>query len=317
MRTFTSAMLGGVLVSLGAVAAPPPARVAVTGDRVCLRAGPLDRAEVVCQVSTNDTLVALDLSAEWVPVVPPGSAAMFVSADWVSNGVVTGGDVYVRCGPGANYPPLGYVQKGDRVEVRRREGAWLQVAPPPGVRVWINRRYVSPLVSEPNQPLTAADKSAPAPIPGIQSVENRTVAESAHRSAESAHLLAASVSTAAPPAALRQAVTGVPERVSEVVRSAPVVQEAPVVVPLDASACLPVYSGLVDRCEWVVRRPTEYRIVRRDSKNRLTTVCFVSGKPEEMRRLLGRSVRVSGVPLGMHDTRIPIVSAGNLTVVEE
>jgi uncharacterized protein YgiM (DUF1202 family) len=321
MHRLMFAILSGVLVSLGSAAEPPPIRVAVTGDRVCLRAEPLDRAEVVCQVSTNDTLEAYDLSAEWVPVVPPVSAVMFVSAAWVSNGVVTGNDVYVRCGPGQNYPPLGYVQKGDRVGVRGNDGAWLRVAPPPGVMLWVNRRYVSQRDTVPPQPLVVAGIPSSPDSKG-QPYDNRCGGEPAKVGAEVANPPLAAVSgkgnkaDISPTLSSREVSSG-PENVSEAISPVTVVSETAVVIPSDSAQCLPVYIGIVDRCEWLIRRPADYRIIRQGTKDRQTTVCFVSGESEQLRRLQGKSVRVSGIPLGMHDTRIPIVSAGNITIVEQ
>jgi hypothetical protein len=321
MHRFFFAILGGMLFSLGSAAEPPSIRVAVTGDRVCLRAEPLDRAEVVCQVSTNDTLEAFDLSAEWVPVIPPVSAVMFVSAAWVSNGVVTGNDVYVRCGPGANYPPLGYLQKGDRVGVRRKDGAWLQVAPPPGVTLWVNRRYVSPRDSVPPPPLIVAGRPS-AGSKAQPEEDHRRVVEPEKMGAEVTNpprAVAAGIGHEAGivPVPSRKEVTSEPGRVNEAISPVPVVSETAVVIPSETAQFLPVYIGVVDRCEWVIRRPAEYRIIRKGSKNRQTTVCFISGESAQLKRLLGKSVSVSGIPLGMHDMSIPIVSAGNITIVEK
>jgi hypothetical protein len=86
---------------------------------------------------------------------------------------------------------------------------------------------------------------------------------------------------------------------------------------VDPSRYVPVYSGRMDRCSWAIRRPADYRVVGQDSRGRPVTVCFVVGKSDVIEGFLGKTVTVSGIPMGMHDRRTPIVSAGNVAVVAE
>jgi uncharacterized protein YraI len=55
----------------------------------------------------------------------------------------TAHDVYVRSGPGRNYYPTDKLQKGDPIEVYRKDpGGWCAVRPPEGSFSWVSSRYI-------------------------------------------------------------------------------------------------------------------------------------------------------------------------------
>ena len=59
-------------------------------------------------------------------------------------GRLTGNDVYVRSGPGANFYRTGKLHKGEQVVVVRQDpGRWLAIVPPDGSFNWVSARYVA------------------------------------------------------------------------------------------------------------------------------------------------------------------------------
>lgn len=157
----TAWLLAATLAACGAAAAP--ARLRVTGDRVCLRAAAAEQAEVVGQVMTGDELTAPDgpATGAWVRVVPPDAVSLWIYGELVRNGSVAVDRAQVRGGPGLQFKRVGELARGTPVTARGTFGDWLKIAPPPGSALWISRAYVEPL-APPAAAVAALPLSAPA-----------------------------------------------------------------------------------------------------------------------------------------------------------
>ena len=157
----SSVRLAAAITALSAafvsIAQTPPRTLSVNGDRVNLRAAPNSEAEVVGQVSRNDTLVLQgEITDAWVKVSPPESINLWIFASLVKDGKITASAAQVRAGAGLNYHTVGRLQRGDAVTIRGQVGDWLKIAPFPEASVWVTNSYVS---------LNAPSKAAPIPAP--------------------------------------------------------------------------------------------------------------------------------------------------------
>jgi uncharacterized protein YgiM (DUF1202 family) len=138
----------------------------VKGARSNVRARPGLKAEPIIQLSKGESVMIVERKTvnengktiEWLRIRLPSQAKCFVSAQLVANGVVKAADVYVRCGPSANHNTVGKLVKGDRVEVVKTEGAWLQIKPTAQCTGWISAELVD-ITHEPVAPEVAPTAS--------------------------------------------------------------------------------------------------------------------------------------------------------------
>lgn len=146
----------------------------VLKNKINVRARAGKTAEVVVQVNKGDTLEVLDRktiqeggkSMEWLHVVLPGSAKCYVSSKLLKNGETTTDAVNVRCGPGSNYKEVGKLGKGDKVEVLKTHGEWVQIKPTPHCTGWIAAEYVE-VAAPPPTPVIATPPVAAMPEPAM------------------------------------------------------------------------------------------------------------------------------------------------------
>ncbi len=119
-------------------------RLAVTADRVNLRAAPQSEAEVVGQVSRTDTLILQgSLTDPWVQVQPPDTIDLWVYAPLVKDNTIDVSAAQVRAGAGLNFNVVGRLERGDTIVRRGQISDWIKIAPFPGSSVWITNTYVA------------------------------------------------------------------------------------------------------------------------------------------------------------------------------
>ena len=76
-------------------------------------------------------------------IVPLLARSGVLAADTTS-AVVTGAELlYVRRGPGVNFPAFATVERGERVEVERLEGVWASVRLPSGQSGYVHSTFLS------------------------------------------------------------------------------------------------------------------------------------------------------------------------------
>ena len=159
--------------------------VEVTGDRVNLRSAAGMPSEVVGQVNKGDLLeLQGNVSDPWVKVTPPQTVDLWISSQFVENGVIVGNRVRVRAGSSVNYKDVGIVEKGTKVEVRGKVGDWVKIAPPKNTAVWITNSYVrATKQAQPAstiQPIVSSKQPAEAkpviPVKPVEKTETKPVA---------------------------------------------------------------------------------------------------------------------------------------------
>lgn len=131
--------------------------VRTLADKVNLRVRPESGTEVVAQAGDGQTLVAIRIEGEWLGVLAPTNAGVWVKSQFVKDGVVTGDKIKLRSGPGISYRDAGTLRKGVLVTVRETRGEWLRIAPPSDLVLWVNRSLVQPVPAPvPEAPLVTA-----------------------------------------------------------------------------------------------------------------------------------------------------------------
>ena len=157
---------------------PPPSTQPVgqvTAYRLNVRAGPSRNASPVGTLHRGEwvRLLGRDTRSAWLQIRQPGKTQGWVSARYIRSGVpihtlpVTGGPVpnpcpgktryvavpklNVRSGPGLHYGILGWLYRGQRVQVldHSYDGRWLKVEIKPGFQGWVYGRYVQSTVPDP------------------------------------------------------------------------------------------------------------------------------------------------------------------------
>jgi uncharacterized protein YraI len=146
----------------------------VQGTRCNVRALPETKAEVVTQLNKGDTVTILEHKTvttggqqdAWLRIAMPPSGKCFVSAQFVKDGVITGDDLYVRCGPGTRFREVGKLPKGHKVEIVATQGEWVQIKPTSHCSAWISADLVAiELPAAPPVPAIVPAPIAPAETP--------------------------------------------------------------------------------------------------------------------------------------------------------
>lgn len=118
-------------------------------DKVNLRVRPEAASEVVGQVGEGQALAVTRIEGEWLGVVAPTNAGVWVKSQFVKDGVATGDKIRLRAGPGIGFRDVGLLRKGDKVVSRDTHGEWLRIAPPEGLILWVSQTLVDVPVTVP------------------------------------------------------------------------------------------------------------------------------------------------------------------------
>ena len=128
-----------------------PAAGEVTGDNVYVRSGASENHYTITRLARGDKVHIVGRTGEWLEITPPPGVFSLVSGDFVDtqddkSGVINGDNVRVRAGSLLNdnkYTVQAQLSKGAKVDILgRNPDGFLQIAPPPGATVWINRAFV-------------------------------------------------------------------------------------------------------------------------------------------------------------------------------
>jgi len=286
--------------------------VRVTGDHVNLRPTAGGKSAVVSQVDTGDVLFAPNGigEGEWVEVETPATADLWVYGELVRGDTVCASRVQVRSGPGTNYKVIGMADKGDRVDVRGRQGDWLKIAPLPECTLWISRDYVEPFAAKPVQPVV------PTPRPPTQVFEPRP--------RPAVPVPPPAVPKPVVPSPVRPVPVPAPRAPKPARPPAPSLPE-PVVVTSRPGKLPPAlakrrlvaskkqgeaveYVGVLRPAGLVWGRPSRYRLVMRDDAGRALALCYILGNEAQLERIVGRTLHVTGHRYWVQGVRIPVVA---------
>ncbi len=128
-----------------------PYLASLTGDRVRVRTGGSSNHFPFSTLRRGDPVVVVDEADGWANIQLPKWMPVFVHKDYVNlaadswSGTVTANRLIVRVVPEKKHEPLGFLSRGDRLEVLKVHGKWLQIAPRTGLRAWVSARYLRPV----------------------------------------------------------------------------------------------------------------------------------------------------------------------------
>ena len=294
MRTAAILSLALVLPATGVPAAGTQLRI--TAARVNLRCKPGLGGEVVYVASRGELLTAVKGAAgDWVEIVAPRAANLYVYAELVRDGVVAVPTLQARSRDGIDHQTVYVLKRGDKVTSRGRVGDWVKIAPPRGCTLWVSGKYV--------ESADAPPKAPPAPKP--QRVVSRPPAPRP---------------PSPPPAPKPPQPAGDPPRTT-VSWKTPIHTVAPTrraskkggvfdedeLVGSKEQGMAASYSGTLRRSGPVFRRPSAYCIIDRDNRGRGVTQCYVLGSATQLAAMLGRQMRVEGAEYWLQGVRHPVL----------
>lgn len=305
--------------------------VEVTGDRVNLRSAAGMPSEVVGQVNKGDLLeLQGNVSDPWVKVTPPQSVDLWISSQFVENGVIVGNRVRVRAGSSVNYKDVGIVEKGTKVEVRGKVGDWVKIAPPKTTAVWITNSYVKatkqsqptsvsqPIVSskqpaeaKPVTPVKPVEKTETKPVASNKPVEQVVAKPQAKPQPQvkpqvTTKLQAAKEENKETPKKVRRTFFG---KNDQQVDNTPI---GPAKIPKSLlredckQAANGVYTGRLEVAP--KNAPAKFRLVRNVPGSRFAeTECYVIGNAAQLNSILGQSFTFEGPIYWFKGTSAPTV----------
>ncbi|AKJ63793.1 SH3 domain-containing protein [Kiritimatiella glycovorans] len=279
----------------------------VTGDRVNLRSRPaLAAGEIVGQTGAGQTLERAGDPVEkenfvWVPVHPPEGLRGYVSAAFVSNGVVQAGTLNVRAGPSINFGVIGTYGEGELIHIEQSEGDWLKVPAPDDGIVWIADKFVQP-VTPPPPPEKAEKKPEDLPSEGGDLYRESPEAEVTQEPSEKkkpAPETTVGIKEKASPAEMDTTVKG-PH--AEWLRKAGRGPELPLFFDLDEDAEQGVEAQAVGRL-----LDTESTILYRLVDDEGELVTLVRGREGQMKKYVYWRMKIEGRRYRAEDVESPIV----------
>ncbi len=119
-------------------------QVRVVASDVNVRVRPDAGTEVVVQVQEGQLLSVARVDGDWLGVLAPTNAGLWVKKQFVKGGIVTGDKIRLRSGPGISYRDVGTVVQGAALTELETHGEWLKVAAPSDLILWISRSVVQP-----------------------------------------------------------------------------------------------------------------------------------------------------------------------------
>ena len=250
----------------------------VRGDRVNLRAKPVENAEVVGQVSDGQSLMVVAVSNEWVEVKPPEQIDFWVASEFVTNDTVVVNKLNARAGAGINYTVVGAFNRGDQVTRRGSFGEWLKVAAPADARLWVSRSLVE--IINPAAPVLP-----PEAAPVMITSEQTQVVENVVATNEQAPQILEVRDVeppASPPADLR-------------------------LIPLDGQGRIVQRDGILKKAPSIFMKPPgTHRLVKREGNNLMTTA-YLRGDVKRMNALLEQQLVVRGREYWIENLKAPVI----------
>jgi uncharacterized protein YgiM (DUF1202 family) len=275
--------------------------VRVTGDHVNLRAAASEESEVVAQVARGDLLqVSGNPGVDWVSVVPPATASLWIYGDLVKDGAVVSSKAQVRAGPGISYKVVGTLEKERKVTVQDATGEWFKIEPPAGCVLWISGKYVEQVGKE----AVVADASqGHAQPPVVPAVEKQEKQEPPKRSAE----------VTPQPVATNQPSRAVAVHPRETADTGQLFLKN-LIETMEQGKSVE-YEGVLNYSSFVLGRPSRYILVIQDKNARLVDSCYVMGKQTQFDALVGRRVRVTGKEYWVQGSRSSVVVPSRITLL--
>ncbi len=136
----------------------------VNTDAINIRSDSRVSAEVISQANKGDKLeVVLELYG-WYKVRLPKIAPSFIKKSLAASAdqkiaKVTGNRVNVRLSPNESSPILGKIDKDQTINILEDKGDWYKIEPINDSFGWINKRFITKIVTPENKPPATPEKT--------------------------------------------------------------------------------------------------------------------------------------------------------------
>ncbi len=287
MRQFLFAAL---LISAMAASAGDSNKVTVNGERVNIRSRSSLSGELMGQVMRGDELILAGQTNDgFIAIHAPEWVESWVSAEFLNEGVVLPPKLNVRAGPNMNYGVVAVVSRGDKLDVLQEINGWIKIKAPTNAIAWISEEFIGPAKPpEPKMEITIINE--PKPKVEDKKDSDKDDMESAYKK------MVAEDSKKA-------------EKKSVEPKLGPLV---PVIFEADSERDQGKYYNVAG-----ILQPSRsiklYRIVGIDGR----TKCFISGNAEQMRRLVGKPMRLEGKAFYYKRLELPVVKPTSIKWTKE
>jgi len=288
-----------------------PVKVRALKDNTNLRAKAGLNVEVAGQVAVNQELTVKSMDFEWVEVVAPTNIDFWVLGDYLKDDlVVCRQTVNVRVGPGLNFSIVGQLRNGDKVEIRGSHTGWIKIAPAESCSLWVSRPLVE-IVQQTPPPAPIRVQAVKPPVP-VDSVVPRpgSAGSTADKAAQS---VPKKPEPAEPPKVVLMTNTAVVAG-SEEIKTREAAKTPAIKPPEDLDLIPEIGQGQIKQFEgtlktknFLVRSPSDFRLVVTDPGGQPRTICFVKGNRSQLKALLFRELVVIGRQYWVHRSRQPVV----------
>jgi len=113
-----------------------------TGSNINIRAKPNTYCEVISQLHKNQEVQVIAETQEWVTIVLPKKATVWVRSENVADGAVIGDRVQGLSGPGDNFTPVCTMKNGEKVKVRETMANFTGIEAPENAIGFVSRQFV-------------------------------------------------------------------------------------------------------------------------------------------------------------------------------
>lgn len=113
-----------------------------TGSNVNVRAKPNTYCEVITQLNKNQEVQVIAETKEWVTIVLPKKATVWLLKENVADGTVIGDRVAGLSGPGENFTTVCTMKSGDKVKVRETLGNFTGIEAPETAIGFVSKQFV-------------------------------------------------------------------------------------------------------------------------------------------------------------------------------
>ena len=260
-------------------------KVKVTGERVNIRSRASLSGELMGQVMLNDELILAGQTNDgFVAVYAPEWVESWVSEEFLNEGIVLPPKLNVRAGPNMNYGVVAVVNRGDKLSVLQEINGWVKVKAPTNAIAWISGDFIEStkketpkieveIVNEPKSKSNQKESDDP-------SKSDEDDMESAYKKMMADDLKKIEKRDVEP-------------------KLGPMV---PIVFEADYSReqGKPYSVGGILQPSRSIKL---YRVVGIDGR----TKCFISGNSAQMRRLVGKAMRLEGKSFYYKRLELPVV----------
>ena len=117
----------------------------ITANKVRIRANADLDSPVISQINKDELVLVVGEKGNYYAVKPFEDSKVYVFRTYIIDNVVEANKVNIRLKPDNNSPILGQLKNKEKVNgaVYKKDGKWLEIAPPENVCFYISKEYIS------------------------------------------------------------------------------------------------------------------------------------------------------------------------------